>query len=40
MAVYAWALVENHFHLLCKTKKRPFIVEYAQAIDGLCGELQ
>jgi len=23
MAVYAWALLENHFHLLCKTNKRP-----------------
>jgi putative transposase len=23
MAVYAWALLENHFHLLCKTKKQP-----------------
>jgi len=23
MAVYAWALLPNHFHLLCKTGKRP-----------------
>jgi putative transposase len=23
MAVYAWALLPNHFHLLCKTKSQP-----------------
>jgi putative transposase len=23
MDIYAWALLPNHFHLLCKTKKRP-----------------
>ena len=24
MDIYAWALLPNHFHLLCKTKNRPF----------------
>jgi phage FluMu gp28-like protein len=23
IAIYTWALVDNHFHLLCKTNKRP-----------------
>ena len=23
MAIYAWALLDNHFHFLCKTNKRP-----------------
>lgn len=23
MEIYAWGLLPNHFHLLCKTKKRP-----------------
>ncbi len=24
MEIYAWSLLPNHFHLLCKTRKRPF----------------
>ncbi len=25
MEIYAWSLLPNHFHLLCKIRKRPFV---------------
>jgi REP element-mobilizing transposase RayT len=25
MEIYAWSLLPNHLHLLCKTRKRPFV---------------
>jgi len=34
MAVYAWALLENHFHLLCKTKKRPLSSSMRKLLTG------
>jgi len=34
MAVYAWALLENHFHLLCKTNKRPLSASMRRLLTG------
>jgi len=34
MAVYAWALLENDFHLLCKTKKRPLSASMRRLLTG------
>ena len=34
MAVYAWALLPNHFHLLCKTKKRPLSSSMRKLLTG------
>jgi len=34
MAVYAWALLENHFHLLCKTGKRPLSSSMRTLLTG------
>jgi putative transposase len=34
MAVYAWALLENHFHLLCKTNKRPLSSSMRRLLTG------
>jgi putative transposase len=34
MAVYAWALLENHFHLLCKTGKRPLSASMRRLLTG------
>ena len=34
MAVYAWVLLENHFHLLCKTKKRPLSSSMRKLLTG------
>ena len=32
--VYAWALLPNHFHLLCKTKKRPLASSMRKLLTG------
>jgi len=34
MAVYAWALLPNHFHLLCKTLKRPLSLSMRRLLTG------
>jgi len=34
MAVYAWALLQNHFHLLCKTRKRPLSLSMRKLLTG------
>jgi len=34
MTVYAWALLENHFHLLCKTKNRPLSSSMRKLLTG------
>ncbi len=34
MAVYAWALLPNHFHLLCKTKRRPLSSSMRKLLTG------
>lgn len=34
LAVYAWALLPNHFHLLCKTKCRPLSVSMHRLLTG------
>ena len=34
MAVYAWALLPNHFHLLIKTKKRPLSSSMRKLLTG------
>jgi len=34
MAVYAWALLENHFHILCKTNKRPLSASMRRLLTG------
>jgi putative transposase len=34
MDIYAWALIPNHFHLLCKTKKRPLSSSMRRLLTG------
>ena len=34
MDIYAWALLPNHFHLLCKTKKRPLASSMRKLLTG------
>jgi len=34
MTVYAWALLPNHFHLLCKTGKRPLSSSMRRLLTG------
>ncbi|MFP3871004.1 MAG: transposase [Syntrophobacteria bacterium] len=34
MDIYAWALLPNHFHLLCKTKKRPLSSSMRKLMTG------
>lgn len=34
MAVYAWALLPNHFHLLCKTRRRPLSLSMRRLLTG------
>ena len=34
MDIYAWALLPNHFHLLCKTKKRPLSSSMRKLLTG------
>jgi putative transposase len=34
LAVYAWALLPNHFHLLCKTKERPLSSSMRKLLTG------
>jgi REP element-mobilizing transposase RayT len=34
MAVYAWALLPNHFHLLCKTKRQPLPSSMRKLLTG------
>ena len=34
MTVYAWALLHNHFHLLCKTGKRPLSFVMRKLLTG------
>lgn len=32
--IYAWALLPNHFHMLCKTKKRPLASSMRKLLTG------
>jgi putative transposase len=34
MAIYAWALLPNHFHLLCKTKNQPLAASMRKLLTG------
>ena len=34
MDIYAWALLPNHFHLLCKTNKRPLSSSMRKLLTG------
>jgi len=34
MAIYAWALLPNHFHLLCKTKTQPLASSMRKLLTG------
>lgn len=34
MAIYAWALLPNHFHLLCKTQRRPLSSSMRKLLTG------
>jgi len=34
MAIYAWALLHNHFHLLCKTKNQPLAASMRMVLTG------
>jgi len=34
MDIYAWTLLPNHFHLLCKTKKRPLSSSMRKLLTG------
>jgi REP element-mobilizing transposase RayT len=34
MDVYAWALMPNHFHILCKTRHQPLSVSMHRALTG------
>ena len=34
MSIYAWALLPNHFHLLCKTKNRPLSSSMRKLLTG------
>ena len=34
MDIYAWALLPNHFHLLCKTRKRPLSSSMRKLLTG------
>jgi REP element-mobilizing transposase RayT len=36
MGIYAWALIPNHFHLLCKTKKYPLASSMRKNANRLC----
>jgi REP element-mobilizing transposase RayT len=34
MDVYAWVLMPNHFHLLCKTEKQPLATSMSKLLTG------
>jgi putative transposase len=34
MDIYAWALLPNHFHVLCKTNKRPLSSSMRKLLTG------
>jgi REP element-mobilizing transposase RayT len=34
MDIYAWAILPNHFHVLCKTKKRPLSFSMRKLLTG------
>ena len=34
MVIYAWALLPNHFHLLCKTKNQPLAASMRKLLSG------
>ena len=34
MDIYAWALLPNHFHILCKTKMRPLSSSMRKVLTG------
>ena len=34
MVIYAWALLPNHFHLLCKTKNQPLAASMRKLLTG------
>jgi len=34
LSVYAWSLLSNHFHLLCKTKERPLASSMRRLLTG------
>ncbi|MDO8956472.1 MAG: transposase, partial [Deltaproteobacteria bacterium] len=34
MDIYAWAILPNHFHILCKTKKRPLSSSMRNLLTG------
>ena len=34
MDIYAWALIPNHFHLLCKTRNRPLSTSMRRILTG------
>ena len=34
MNIYAWALLPNHFHILCKTKMRPLSASMRKVLTG------
>ena len=34
MDIYAWALLPNHFHILCKTKMRPLSASMRRVLTG------
>jgi len=34
MDVYAWSIMPNHFHILCKTKKRPLSFSMRKLLTG------
>src|SRR4030066_2560192 len=34
MDVYAWSILSNHFHILCKTKKRPLSSSMRKLLTG------
>jgi REP element-mobilizing transposase RayT len=38
LKVYAWSLLPNHFHLLCK--KGAFSSQHETPTDRVCGEIQ
>ena len=39
LSVHAWALMDNHFHLLIRTGKQGISESHAKTADGLCGEV-
>ena len=34
MDIYAWSILSNHFHILCKTKKRPLSFSMRKLLTG------